>query len=341
MESTQSNSNSFVQEVAVGLRQSLESNNEYLNAECPVCLEEPKITDAVHTPCAHMFCMVSEPVMWMSCFQSASTELLCILSRRQKCLIDEFREQLTRFKKQSDTKRSKIDGGDCPVCNTSVKLSQVIQIKKSDKGEMISTYINEAQLEKENVCVLGQKRDEVARETLELALMRGATSSKLDAIINELDEIWKVDPGSKVLVFSQFLGFLDIITRALNRRNITSYRLDGKTSLKDRVKMIDKFNRNDHQTRDFEDGTIQRGSVFLVSMKAGGCGLNLVAASSVFIVDPWWNMAIEDQCINRIHRIGQKAECVRVRKFVVEDSVEQKIVKLQMKKKVSDATALR
>lgn len=66
MESTQSNSNSFVQEVAVGLRQSLESNNEYLNAECPVCLEEPKITDAVHTPCAHMFCMVSEPVMWMS-----------------------------------------------------------------------------------------------------------------------------------------------------------------------------------------------------------------------------------------------------------------------------------
>ncbi|EED91410.1 predicted protein [Thalassiosira pseudonana CCMP1335] len=69
-------------------------------------------------------------------------------------------------------------------------------------------------------------------------------------------------------------------------------------------------------------------------MKAGGVGLNLVAASSVFILDPWWNASVEDQCVNRIHRIGQKAEVVRVRKFVVTDSVEEKIVSLQGKKKV-------
>ena len=82
-------------------------------------------------------------------------------------------------------------------------------------------------------------------------------------------------------------------------------------------------------------GICKRGSVFLVSMKAGGIGLNLVAASSVFIVDPWWNQAIEDQCINRIHRIGQQAKVVRVRKFIVTDSVEEKIVNLQGRKKVS------
>merc|ERR1712238_184374 len=96
--------------------------------------------------------------------------------------------------------------------------------------------------------------------------------------------------------------------------------------------MLDKFNKKRH---DKQCGSceVHRGSVFLVSMKAGGCGLNLVAASSVFIADPWWNAAIEDQCISRIHRIGQKAEQVRVRKFVVSDSVEEKIVALQNTKK--------
>eukprot|EP00957_Ditylum_brightwellii_P180180 13724628-Ditylum_brightwellii.AAC.1 len=68
-------------------------------------------------------------------------------------------------------------------------------------------------------------------------------------------------------------------------------------------------------------------------MRAGGVGINLVAASTVFIVDPWWNSAVEDQCINRIHRIGQTADVVRVRKFVVSDSVEEKIVSLQRRKK--------
>ena len=100
--------------------------------------------------------------------------------------------------------------------------------------------------------------------------------------------------------------------------------------------MISKFNKNKPPGQDepAEENVCQRGSVFLVSMKAGGVGLNLVAASTVFILDPWWNAAIEDQCISRIHRIGQLAEVVRVRKFVVTDSVEEKIVNLQGKKKV-------
>ena len=268
----------------------------------------------------------------------------------KSCLIDEFLEQRSRSKKynpQADitgkkkaTSQSKVEGGECPVCNTFVQVCQVIQVKKTDAGELVSTYLNETQYEKENMpCALGQQRNESARETLESALMKGASSSKLEAILKELDDIWTKDPGSKILIFSQFLGFLDIIARALNHRDIVNYRIDGKMSLKERVKMIDKFNKDSQSSHDFiaETDNCQRGSVFLVSMKAGGCGLNLVAASTVFIIDPWWNQAIEDQCINRIHRIGQQAKLVRVRKFVVEDSVEEKIVKLQMKKKVSSS----
>jgi len=138
---------------------------------------------------------------------------------------------------------------------------------------------------------------------------------------------------------------------------VQTFRIDGTLSLKERVKMIAKFNKYKSAK---SDSNSQRGSVFLVSMKAGGVGLNLVSASSVFILDPCellqcdvvlyeiyirysyfllimsltgWNQAIEDQCINRVHRIGQQAKIVRVRKFVVADSVEEKIVSLQLKKK--------
>lgn len=112
-------------------------------------------------------------------------------------------------------------------------------------------------------------------------------------------------------------------------RSISTFRLDGKLSLKDRVKVIQEFG----QSKKAPTAASRNGSVLLISMKAGGVGLNLVAASSCFIADPWWNGAVEDQCINRIHRIGQTADKVRVRKFYVSNSVEQRIVQLQEKKK--------
>jgi len=101
--------------------------------------------------------------------------------------------------------------------------------------------------------------------------------------------------------------------------------LDGKLTLAERKTVVENFKT--------QNNTGQQGSVLLMSMKAGGVGLNLVQASSVFIVDPWWNAAIEDQCIMRCHRIGQTAQKVRVRKFVVQHSVEERIVALQDRKK--------
>jgi SNF2 family DNA or RNA helicase len=268
------------------------------------------------------------------------------------CLLSEFQEQVIRSNKHeyrngSAYKMPFVDGGSCPVCHEWVKTECIIQIERSDDG-VVSKYLNQnlfsgvdgrqQKSEKENVL----NRDVVAREALESAI-NGASSSKLEAILGELDEVWRKDAGSKVLIYSQYLGFLDIIGRALHKIKVECFRIDGKMSLKERVDMIGKFNKKKLAQRDtfpMTDGICKRGSVFLVSMKAGGIGLNLVAASSVFIVDPWWNQAIEDQCINRIHRIGQHAKVVRVRKFIVTESVEEKIVNLQGKKKVSRQTAM-
>ena len=316
----QTSESSFAKQVAQSLSQHVHSTDEYLKNECPICLDEPRVEDAVHTPCAHMFC--------------------------GKCLLSEFQEQLVRSNKKqinpgmfrnASQAPLRATGGSCPVCHEWVKTSSIIQIGKNENGEMTSKYLNQQpHKEKENSPNTDdmQQRDAVAREALENALS-GAMSSKMEAVLTELDNVWKMDPGSKVLIFSQYLGFLDIIGTAMEDIGVVCFRIDGSLSLKERVKMISKFNKNEPAKEDDSgEGDCKRGSVFLISMKAGGVGLNLVAASTVFILDPWWNQAIEDQCINRVHRIGQQAEVVRVRKFVVSDSVEEKIVTLQGKKKV-------
>ncbi len=311
-------------EIAETVSKCIQSNDKLLKTECPICFEEPNVVDSVHTPCAHMFC--------------------------KACIMDEFREQkirsvkhqpttATQIKSSSNTTfnmQSCVEGGLCPVCNEYVKVSKLIQITETKDGEMTSKFLHQSPDKKFKPKTASPQKG-TARETLELALNYGASSAKLDAILFELDEIWKKDPGSKVLIYSQYLGFLDIIGEALKGRGVSCYRIDGSLSLKERISMIKSFN-NDGGTRRRSkevstEGEIVRGSVCLGSMKAGGVGLNLVAASSVFVVDPWWNVAIEDQCVNRIHRIGQKAAVVRVRKFVVTDSVEEKIVSLQRKKK--------
>jgi DNA repair protein RAD5 len=187
----QEESTAFVKEVAQGLSQVVGSSEDCLKTECPICFEEPNITEAVHTPCAHMFC--------------------------KKCLLDEFHEQQIRGKKQGPCK-AKVEGGDCPVCHAYVKISRVILIKRSN-DEMVPTYLSEEPCGKENVPLThAQQRDEAARVALESALANGASSAKLEAVLMELDAVWEANPGSKILIFSQFLGFLDIVTRALNQR---------------------------------------------------------------------------------------------------------------------------
>ncbi len=141
-------------------------------------------------------------------------------------------------------------------------------------------------------------------------------SGKLGALREILGNA--VSGGHRVLVFSQFVTMLGHIRRALEADGITYEYLDGST--KDRMDRVERFN---------EDDSI---GVFLISLKAGGTGLNLVGADTVVHFDPWWNPAVEDQASDRAHRIGQTRP-VTVYRLVVADSVEEKILELHERKR--------
>ena len=127
---------------------------------------------------------------------------------------------------------------------------------------------------------------------------------------------------SKVLIFSQFVKMLQILKKDLEEEGIRFNYLDGST--KDRQSLVDTFQENEDIR------------VFLISLKAGGVGLNLTAADYVFILDPWWNPAAENQAVDRSHRIGQKRAVIYY-KFITKDSIEEKILGLQQRKaKLSD-----
>jgi len=141
-------------------------------------------------------------------------------------------------------------------------------------------------------------------------------SGKLDLLTSKLKQV--VEEGHKALVFSQWTGFLDLIGAALDEEEIGTTRLDGST--KDRGRVVEEFQSDTGPP------------VFLISLKAGGTGLNLTAADYVFLVDPWWNPAVESQATDRAHRIGQDKPVIAVR-LISEDSVEERILALQAAKK--------
>ncbi len=155
-------------------------------------------------------------------------------------------------------------------------------------------------------------------------------SIKLDELSREITE----NVGDhKVLVFSQFLGMLGLIRKKLEEENISHVYFDGSSTSREREDAIQEF-QNNHECR-----------VFLISLKAGGIGLNLTAADYVYIVDPWWNPAVEQQAIDRTHRIGQTKNIFAYR-LICKDTLEEKMLQLQEHKRalaadlVSDDTAM-
>ncbi len=151
-------------------------------------------------------------------------------------------------------------------------------------------------------------------ELVDPKYMEGA--GKFDALMEMIEEI--VSEKHKVLIFSQFVKMLHIIRRQLDEKEIAYSYLDGST--KDRQEVVDRFQNNDDVR------------IFLISLKAGGTGLNLTAADYVIHYDPWWNPAVEMQATDRAYRIGQTRK-VFAYKLISKDSVEEKIVRLQEKKR--------
>ena len=152
-----------------------------------------------------------------------------------------------------------------------------------------------------------------------------ASSAKIAALISHLKALRTSNPGTKSVVFSQFTSFLDLISPALSQANIPFLRFDGAMSQKARAAVLTEFadapaKKNGH------------GVVLLLSLRAGGVGLNLTSAKRVFMMDPWWSFAVEAQAIDRVHRMGQDDE-VKVIRFIVGGSIEGRMLKIQDRKK--------
>jgi SNF2 family DNA or RNA helicase len=141
-------------------------------------------------------------------------------------------------------------------------------------------------------------------------------SAKVEVLLEQLAEV--IDEGHKALVFSQFTSLLAIVRRELDARGVTYEYLDGRT--RDRAARVKRFQ------------TDPACPAFLISLKAGGTGLNLTAADYVFLLDPWWNPAVEAQAIDRAHRIGQERRVFAYR-LVARETVEEKIIELQRRKR--------
>ncbi|NXJ63333.1 HLTF factor, partial [Rostratula benghalensis] len=191
--------------------------------------------------------------------------------------------------------RSEQPNAKCPLCRNELRVEQLV----------------ECPLEEEIDSGSGKKPDQ-----------EWISSSKVDALMHALMELRRNNPTVKCLVVSQFTSFLSLIENPLKESGFAYTRLDGSMAQKKRVEAIQCFQSS------------QAGSptVMLLSLKAGGVGLNLTAASRVFLMDPAWNPAAEDQCFDRCHRLGQKHDVV-ITKFIVKDSVEENMLKIQNKKR--------
>lgn len=143
-------------------------------------------------------------------------------------------------------------------------------------------------------------------------------SAKMELLHDVLGEA--LSAGHKVLLFSQFTSMLELIEVALQKQGINYYYLHGQTKAKERMRLVEAFNTTDNDT-----------NVFLLSLKAGGTGLNLTAADIVIHFDPWWNPSVENQATDRAHRFGQK-NTVQVFQFIAKDTIEEKIQLIKQKK---------
>lgn len=169
----------------------------------------------------------------------------------------------------------------------------------SNYGQILKNILHLRQL-----CLWQQKESEELRST------------KIDYLMDNLEELTK--SGQQVLVFSQFTKYLDMIQDKIQKKSWHFARIDGSQSLMKRTKEVEKFQKGE-------------APIFLISLKAGGFGLNLTAANYIFLMDPWWNPSVENQAIDRAHRIGQERK-VHVFRPIIKGTIEEKVLQLQQDK---------
>jgi superfamily II DNA or RNA helicase len=204
-------------------------------------------------------------------------------------------------------------------CEMPTEHHKLYDARKSQVRNLIMQQLDKQGLVKSRFLILSSlmKLRMLANHPLLTELDYQGESGKFNQVISHLEKL--IDEGHKVLVFSQFVKHLNIFREYFDKHAISYSYLTGRVSGSDRKAVIDEFQKDPSR------------QVFLISIKAGGVGLNLTSADYVFILDPWWNPAVELQAINRAHRIGQDKK-VFVYKFITRQTVEEKILTLQQKK---------
>ncbi|KAJ5160085.1 DNA repair protein rad5 [Penicillium canariense] len=275
------------------------------SGECPICCEEPIIEPAV-TACWHSAC--------------------------KKCLEDFVRHQMNKGVQAR-----------CFSCRADVDAKDIFEVVKHPLSHSATA------MDEFTACdpalSSSQPAPRISLRRINPLSPSAHTSAKIHALINHLS---RIPPNTKSVVFSQFTSFLDLIGPQLSRVGISHLRLDGSMPQKARAAVLSEFTKTEEYTDeiiDTEDETPFRGrpsaakrsqseappTVLLISLRAGGVGLNLTCASNVFVMDPWWSFAVEAQAIDRVHRMGQLRD-VSVTRFVVKDSIEGRMLRVQERK---------
>lgn len=274
------------------------------SGECPICCEEPMIDPAV-AACWHSAC--------------------------KRCLEDFVRHQMNKGVPAR-----------CFSCRASIDAKDIFEVVRHPSSG--------ATPQKEDIPssmppTSPQPAPRISLRRINPLSPSAHTSAKIHALISHLS---CVPPNTKSVVFSQFTSFLDLIGPQLSKAGISHLRLDGSMPQKARAAVLTQFAQTETYADDIidtEDETPTRNgasssksssstllpTVLLISLRAGGVGLNLTTASNVFMMDPWWSFAIEAQAIDRVHRMGQLRD-VSVTRFVVKDSIEGRMLRVQERK---------
>ena len=262
-------------------------------AECPICSEEPMIGPAV-----------------TGCWHSACT----------KCLLEYIEHQ-----------RSKHTLPLCFNCREPINQRDIFEVVRHPLDDDDDLYSTTPPGQPSKAPRISLRR-----------IGSDYSSAKIAALVSHLKNLRTSAPGTKSVVFSQFTSFLDLIEPALTRAGIPHLRFDGAMNQKARAAVLTQF--DSANTPDISQASLftstststsskqQHSTVLLLSLRAGGVGLNLTSARRVFMMDPWWSFAVEAQAIDRVHRMGQVGE-VRVTRFVVRESIEGRMLKVQERKK--------
>ena len=209
------------------------------------------------------------------------------------------------------------------------KIEQSIYIEPSN--EELAFYEAVRQRALDNIAAMKDKENKRFSILAEITRLRQACchsslvdenvnleNSKLTAFLELVQDL--IENNHKVLVFSQYVRYLEIVKNVLDDNNIEYQYIDGSTPINQRKTSVAEFQAGNG------------GDVFLISLKAGGTGLNLTAADYVIILDPWWNPAVEDQAADRAHRMGQQRP-VTVYRLIMKNSIEEKIIHMHKDKR--------